>query len=374
MITGIKYLSPTFDHSGYGEASRNCIKALLTTGVPLTLQRKAFEATEAETYGKFGATLKNLIDKDIPYSHKIIHLTPEHYCEVKHRDLKAKNVGFMYWETDKIVKQWVDSINSSVDAQLVCCDYTKEALLKSGVTVPIYKILPPFDATEYLDPKPYSIEGVGSDDYLFYSIFQWTERKNPIGLLLAYLTEFTSDDKVALVLKTYRSNTSAQEQNAIMQVITALKHDLSLKNYPKICFIGGLLSKEQMLGLHSAGDCFVLPHRSEGLGMPHAEAMASGNPAITTGLGGNMEFTNEQNSYLLKYQMVPVCGMPWIPWYRGDQLWGEPDIGQLKQVMRYVYNNREEAKNKGQLARETIKEKLNIEKIGKEFIEVLEKI
>jgi glycosyltransferase involved in cell wall biosynthesis len=372
VITGIKYLSPTFDHSGYGEASRNCIKSLLGENVPITLQRQAFEQTGPENYGEYGAKLASMVNASIPYTHKIMHCTPEHY--VKYIENGVKHVGFIYWETSRVPDEWVTWFNEYVDAQIVCCDYTFDVLTECGVTKPIFKLLPPFDMKDFDGVTPYQLEGVRDDTFVFYSIFQWTERKNPMGLLLAYLTEFSGEEDVILVLKTYRSNTSMEEQNYIRKTIGYIKNELRMKSFPKIFFIGDLLTKDQVLGLHARGDCCVIPSRSEGLAMPHAEAMASGKPVIATRLGGHMEFMNDDNSYLVDYQLSPVYGMPWIPWYRGDQVWAEPNIMQIRKHMRYVYENRDAAKEVGIKARDTIREKLDIKKIGEEYVKILEQI
>lgn len=752
MITGVKYLSPVFDHSGYGEASRNCIKALLTTGVSITLQQLSFDPMDFSNYGEFGSKLNSLVNYNINYSHKILHCTPEYYP--KYTEKGVKNVGFVYWESSGIPTEWVGYINKNVDAQIVCCDYSAGVLHECGITKPIYKLLPPFDINNFVNVAPYQLAGIRENTFVFYSIFQWTKRKNPVGLLLAYFTEFCHEEDVVLVLKTYRSNTSGSEQDYIRRVILSVKNDLRLPVYPKIFFIGDLLTNDQILGLHSRGDCCVIPSRcfvsgtevltskglvsieninvndvvlthegnykkvtsvfknsainrkllefkvsgsyekfvatnnhqvfaikltnrkrfprgkklnlsdvciyklndlrkgdilifprhlrnnkrnvdkeelallygyflaegclarrirkgkrvnegivfsinntklelhgnivrlmkkyynlephvldksrnrrciyyysrklcdefsslfysniidcnshtkntpfyfldnasvheigylikgifegdgykcnthdnkgriirfisissvsktmlvqckklladigigsnlsyrgktfskplnisgdpsyvlwvkgqhlsnllllfensyglgsikhsyssqkvynsfialklreintcnnnedfvygieveddhsyclssfvsknSEGLGMSHAEAMASGNPVIATRLGGHMEFMNDDNSYLVNYMLSPVFGMPWIPWYRGDQVWAEPDIMGVRKHMRYVYENREEAKKKGILARETIREKLDMDRIGKEFIEILNKV
>ena len=55
--------------------------------------------------------------------------------------------------------------------------------------------------------------------FLFYNINQWTERKNPLATIKAYWTAFQKDENVGLVLKTYGSNYSAPERDAIKSTI-----------------------------------------------------------------------------------------------------------------------------------------------------------
>jgi glycosyltransferase involved in cell wall biosynthesis len=98
--------------------------------------------------------------------------------------------------------------------------------------------------------------------------------------------------------------------------------------------------------------------------LPHFEAAACGNPVITPAYGGQADFLNEENSYPLKYNLTPVGGMTWSPYYRGDQYWAEPDLEHAVNTMRHVYNNREEAALKGQLAKQKVAENFTWDKIG----------
>ena len=107
--------------------------------------------------------------------------------------------------------------------------------------------------------------------------------------------------------------------------------------------IPGILSEDEMKGLHARGDCYVSLDRGEGFGLNPFAAGACGNPIIVSGWGGSLEYAKEDNSYLIKCLETPVSGMPWSPWYRGDQLWAEPNIKHASELMKHVYDNQEEA-------------------------------
>jgi glycosyltransferase involved in cell wall biosynthesis len=215
--------------------------------------------------------------------------------------------------------------------------------------------------------------GKDGDTFVFYSIFQWIERKNPLGLLMAYLTEFNADDNVALVLKTYRINPSRTEQEIIKKEIRGLKETLRLGNWPLVQFFGDLYPTEVIKGFHKRGDCMVLPHRGEGFGIPHAEAMSYGNPVIATRYGGNLEFMTDENSYLVNYQEAPVSGMIFGN-YHGHMVWADPDIMDLRHQMREVFTHREKARERGLLGRETIRQNYSHEVVGQTMVERLREI
>lgn len=370
-ITGIKFMAPFYDGSGYAEAARQYVAALYKMGVPLTLQNISFEEARPEV-GEYGAVLKELMDKDIPYNVKIIQLTPEHYPLYKEENVL--NIGYSFWETSKLCREWISFINDNIQMCFVPCTWNQESYINSGVTVPVKRIFQGIDMSEFEDVKEYNLNGVGENTYLFYSIFQWTERKNPMALLKAYWNAFTPKDDVALVLKTYRSNYSDAEKNAIKATIMRLKQVMPMDYYPKVLLIPDILSREEIIGLHKRGDCFALIQRGEGWGMPHFEAGAMGNPVLTTGMGGNMEFTTPENSYLVDYSWTPVFGMPWCPWYRGDQWWSEPDVGHTADLLRHVYDNREEARQKGIMLREFIKSNFDWSTVSKDMIEYIREV
>jgi glycosyltransferase involved in cell wall biosynthesis len=353
---GIKYLGPVGDSSGYAEFSRNMIAGLHQFGnVNLTVEGVSFENQRTD-FGKAGKIVQSLMDKtDVDYKIKVCNVTPNFMEKLK--EPGVKNVSFTMFETSRIPSDWIVALNTHADACFVPCQWNKEVFEDSGVKIPIHVCPVGMNPTSYanIDSVPEAaIANVKPTDFVFYSIFQWTERKHPMGLLKAYWSAFTGRDDVVLVLKTYLANTSGNQREIIKKNIAKFKDSIRLPHYPKVVFIGDLLSKSEITQLHKRGNCFVLPHRAEGFGMPHFEAMAMGNPVITTGFSGNMEFMNRENSYLLDYQMTPVSGMKWIHHYTADMNWAEPNLCQLQEYMRHVAANRDEAAKVGELARKHV--------------------
>jgi glycosyltransferase involved in cell wall biosynthesis len=192
-------------------------------------------------------------------------------------------------------------------------------------------------------------------------------------LLRAYLSEFQATEEVVLVLKSYRVDTSEPERQIIRNDIQTVKKSLRLNSYPPVVFFPQLMTSDEIKSLHARGDCFVLPHKGEGFGIPLAEAMSYGKPTISTNYGGNLEFMDHENGYLIDYQMTPVYGMI-FPNYHGKMNWAEPSTGHLKKIMREVFENQKAAVEKGLLGRQTIKENFNKKVIGGLMLQRLRKI
>jgi intein/homing endonuclease len=104
------------------------------------------------------------------------------------------------------------------------------------------------------------------------------------------------------------------------------------------------------------------------------QAGATGNPIIVTGFGGVTEYAKPDNSMLVNFSLTPVFGMPWSPWYRGDQLWAEPDVLHAVQKMQWAYEHQDEAKLLGGRLKAHIADNFTWEHIGKRIIKELQEI
>jgi len=374
-IKGIKYFGPMFDHSGYGQASRGYVLALNKLGVPLTLKPITFEK-EIPDWGEAGKVLGDLVNKNINYNVVILHTTPEFW--EKHKEPNKINIGYCVWETTKLHESWPKFINDNVDAVMVGCEWNKQVFEDSGVKVPIFVVPHGMDMSEYDDIEPYSISGIKKDAYKFYDVFQFTERKHPTALIKSYWAAFRNDENVALILKTYRGDFSDKEKDAVRNTILKLKDVTRMDSYPPIYLVLDMLTRKEVLGLHKAGDCFISLNRGEGFGLSPFTAGAIGDPIIVTDLGGVLEYAKPEHSYLVKYSLTPVFGMNWSPWYNHGrdeaQMWAEPDCGHAIELMRHVYNNQHEAKEKGEALKNYITENLSWEKVGQKIIDVIESL
>ena len=366
----LRYVGAVADNSGYADAARNYIASLLSTGeVDLTVKTASFEHQKT-SHGALADKIQTLIDKNVNYNIQIVHLTPENYPAF--RDPKAYNIAYTVWETDRLPDNWVDLCNM-MDEIWVPSEYNIEIFKRSGVVKPIIKIPHAIVKPAVPSSSQHIKMSINDDDYIFYSIFQWIVRKNPVGLLEAYLTEFKPEEHVCLCLKTYRLDSSPKEQDIIKKDIANIKASLNLRAYPPILFFGNLFPVEMMDAFYSKGHCFISPHCSEGFGITPANAMLYGKPTIATRYSGNLDVMNDTNSYLIDYQMSPVSKMLFSN-YHGLMNWAQPDISHLKQLMREVYTNREQAAARAALGKMEIENNYNYEKIGQLMLNRLKQI
>lgn len=366
----LKWKGATLDPSGYGSANRDYLHALHDkAGVDITVEPWNHEARTAEFYGEKGAVVESLKNRDVDYQFVMHHYVPN-AIEPKYEPGKV-NIGYSTWEADRIPQHWVNEINKYIDLQLVPSYYNKRAYLESGVHVPV-EVLPHCLDVEEFDNAS-ALQTDFDDRFKFLSVFQWIERKNPIGLLKAYFSEFYKNpEDVILVLKTYGLNFSSSETERIKQLISRLKEDMRLPQYPPVYVIGGLIPRSQMVSLYKACDCFVLPTRSEGFGIPFAEACAAESTVIATNYGGQTEFLLSDFSDLIDYQLTPVCHMQ-FPNYDSIMLWAEPDLIQFRDAMRLqTMTTKDISTSRKRRARKGIDSQLNPDSIAFQFIGLLQ--
>lgn len=365
----VTYTGAVLDISGYAAAAREYILSLLSVGVEVAVDPRTYEPwrpqklseqfVDRKIYSAIGR------QKDAPIH--IIHLTPDNYLDAIAKVPNAKyKIGYFAWETSRIPHPWVKILNSSVDEVWAPCDYLKFICIASGVTIPVRAIphaipLPPAD----WKPKC-EFNGMSPDIYKFYSIFQWSARKNPAGLLKAYYEEFNRDDPVLLVVKTYRVGNGPTERDYVRKEIVRAKRETKGNQCPKVLLIESFLNEEEIRALHYYGDCYVTMTRSEGFGITPFEAAAMSKPVIVPDNWAFAEHFTDETGYLIDVpQEVPIRDMRHISvLYSGDMTWGDPSIESCKSLMRKAFSDREEAKLKGKASKVYVGEHLSHFAIG----------
>lgn len=352
----IGYLGPLLDYSGYGEANRHDVAALEAAGVEV-MGKLVRYTHDVPDFGAIGKVINRVIHKDGDYQIKVIHTTPDQYT--KYIEKGKYHIGRFFWETDLVPEQFAEGLKLCQEIW-TGSEANASAIRKAGVEVPIH-IIPQAIEVNREWPEPFEIEDF--EGFLFYSVFEWTDRKNPKALLEAFWQEFQRDEKVGLLIKTYFRDFTYLNKREISKQVQKLKDKSGLSKFPPVFLYKDLMNRDQVSRLHKTGQCFVSAHRGEGWGIPQVEAMLAGNPIISTGYGGVHEHIDTK--WILDYQMVPVKGMEHSArWYTVDQNWADVDIAELRKALREVYNDQKAAREIGKKNREMVVNKFNLETVG----------
>lgn len=344
-------------NSGYAQANRNIIQSLHEVGVDLVTELQVY-ANHKTNYGAQFDVAKSYQNKHSNYKVKVLHITPNVYA--KHKEVGKYHIGHLFWETTKMSPNWAWYLNE-VREIWTGCEENVKTFRDMGFEGKIFKFPQPLDT----DRVEYSLPVKNARGFVFGSVFQWIERKDPKSLLTAYWKEFEHDKDVTLVIKTYGLGFEKHESEKIYRQIDEWKQELGQASYPNTLIIDYLLSDKEIHQFYESCDCIVSAHRFEGWGVTQAEALVHGKPLISTKIGGVHEWISDSAYFPVTYKLVDVFGMDWAEQYTvpGNK-WAQVDINDLRQKMRHVYENRDEARKVGLQGQKEVRENFNFKKVG----------
>ena len=327
----------------------------------------------------------------------IIHHDPasiaRHYTTLTKRGKpnQVSYVGVTVWETSHIPNA-VAMILNELHAIVVPSEHSKEALVRSGVEIPVKVVRHTFDPEHWPEPTLEELNYEERKDrgkYVFYTIATPIERKNIKGLMRAYFKAFEGRDDVVLRVKI-----PGKKAELKPLAVEALEQANITGKVPSINLFGGNWPTEKVRAFHLDGDCFVSATRCEGFDLVSLESKLCGSRVITSEWGAAKEFltykevhdakTIDNGPYrgmldvklikttghdiLIPCELVPVQGMYGIGCYDEDQKWGDPNEEALISAMRQATSSRLPPDLK---AWSRLRNDLSIERIGKQLSDVI---
>lgn len=359
MSDGVNVFGYLNTESGLGEAGRLLVRALRSVDYPVS------------TIGVASAVSKNnvpfTIDKEWKYNKVIMSVNSNELTHTTYhlRDyLKNKYViGQWFWELEYFPPSMHMGFNYVNEVWSPTEFITKAIDKYAPNTVKVNKMQLPLLAPEY-DTEINKIDiGVEPDRYMFFftfSFYSMVNRKNPAAIINAFKKAFKPNEGPVLVIKSANGDKHYSKLKEL-QALTEGRTDIKI--------IDKVLEPTKLAALLNITDCYVSLHRSEGLGLSIAEAMALGKPVIATNYSGNTEFMNDYVSLLMPWDYVDV-GMG-NDVYPPTAKWAEVDVIAASQAMRYVYEHQNSAKIMGQHAKEHIETHFSLEATGKRMAEYL---
>jgi glycosyltransferase involved in cell wall biosynthesis len=342
------YYANVFDASGYGHAARAYIHALHRAGIRLSVVDLGNHARQVRD-----ELVESLLNKPLQPDFHLFHGIPPYWARFAFRLNNA--IGMTVWETDVMPSQWRNALNHVLEVWLPC-DYNVKVFGKS-LERPVFKLPHPILPAEVNGHALSAAQfpSVSEKDFVFYSIFEWQERKSPEQMLEAYLRAFADESETVLIVK---ANPGAK-QVARVALERARRETRSTARVELRC---EAWSGSQIEALHERGDCYVSLHRGEGWCYPLFDAASRGTPVLATNYSGPLEYLNAQDHYLVKFQLGAVR-QPYI-YYHPKMRWAEPDIAHASELMRRVFADREQARTQAKRAAQSLQEAYSLAAIG----------
>jgi len=364
----VRWCGPLFNASGHARQGREAVLGLTEIGVPVSLdplfnEQSFLEGLEQDEPAarRWGRLVQNppksgvLVCCDLPTDGGGLL---DVYEQARRRSPEQKAcVAWCTFEADRLPEGWAAKLRG-VDEVWVPSTFNREVFAKAGVPAERLFVVP-----EGIDPGPYRAatprvlpEAAG---YTFLSVFQWSLRKGWDVLLEAWAKAFAPEDDVQLVLRCspFSGNAAPIQEQAEAFLRS---RGLSWESMAPVVLLADPLPEREMPGLYAACDCFVLPSRGEGWGLPYLEAMAAGRPCIATAWAGPLDFLHEGNAWLVPPEgLVPPSEEALLenPFLSADQRWAGLSVEAFAKALRHAKEHRDEGRAKGARGRADVRER-----------------
>jgi glycosyltransferase involved in cell wall biosynthesis/ubiquinone/menaquinone biosynthesis C-methylase UbiE len=287
------------------------------------LQERTLELIDmSESYDKADTTLYYAVPKILP------------------RDMAEKNFLHIDWDTTIAPDIWVKNINKYIDKVYPSSEFVENVFSKSGVKVPM-QVIRHGVRTDRFPMFKRDYRG----DFTFLTCGDISKRKGTDILIEAFQEAFPDNKDVKLVIK---SNKKLEWGK------------INKPNDDRIEVITERYTHEDYLELYKEARCYVAPSRDEGFCLPALEAMATALPVIIHNWSGMASLANKEYNFPIGSGDF-MNAEAWI--YpeeyqdgKGIGYWRNPDKKELIEKMRYVYRNRDKAKEIGLRASKWAKE------------------
>lgn len=348
--------------SGIGESARSFVRVAHEAGIPISLYNAAGERGDRLEDDSLGT-----LHQGNPYD---VNLFCVNSAEMKtlREYLGGRffanriNIGYWYWEFPELPKSHRDRFHG-LDEIWVASRFVRRAVERAvprDGSVAVH-VVPPRVATRR-SPMGRSQLDLPRDAFLFLVLADAgsvLSRKNPEGAVESFLRAFGNSKEACLVVKI---NHPRADPEGVERLRAASRRGA-------IRILDRTSSREEIDGLLTNCDALVSLHRSEGLGLPCAEAMALGKPVIATDYSGSADFLGPGTGYPVPYRLVELPQA--IGPYEKGAIWAEPDIDAASRAMRSVFEDREEARRRGAAAAEAIERCYGGAAVGRRMAERL---
>ena len=276
------------------------------------------------------------------------------------------NICYGAWELETMPTYLADT--RRIDEYWGLSSFIAEAARKR-MDVPVHAFPIPVELHYPETLTPRSRFGISEDNFAFlftFSVDSTMSRKNPEAVLKSFQMAFPDRGQpVSMVFKSMIRQASRENREAFERFKAKARLD------PRVVIIEETLSNDENASLYMRCDAYVSLHRAEGFGLTMAEAMGYGKPTIGTGYSGNLDFMNENNSCLVRFDRVPMSP---DAYHQQETIWAEPDTRDAARHMRRVHEDiafREKIARQG---KRTIQEDFSRRAIGEKLLKRIQEI
>jgi glycosyltransferase involved in cell wall biosynthesis len=352
-VNVVGYLDAT---SGLGERARELVATLRAGGLAVSEWPVAAHGDEPTSPATSG----------VVYDTTIAVVTAVQLADVVQRvpdpfERPELTVGYFFWELAEVPEEQHWGIGL-VDEIWAPTRFVADAYRAATDTVVRDVPLPLPHRSHPVGPPAHrrSDHHDRLDVLVAFDFLSVMERKNPIGAIEAFRRAFPESEPVHLLVKTLNGD---QRPEQLERVRMAIRGDDRIELRDERC------SREALTELTASSDVLLSLHRSEGLGLHLAEAMALGTVVVASRYGGNLDLMDDDCAALVDVELVEVRDGEGA--YAAPARWADPHLDQAARLLRRTLDEPEWRHGLARRAAERVAESPSREEIGANLARIL---
>jgi glycosyltransferase involved in cell wall biosynthesis len=338
----ILFVGPYRQNDGWGETSRNYIKALRTkSGFNIACRPIYYINNTVSKLDDVILESENTFfdDYDIVIQKALPHNLYTGSCK--------KNIGIINVETAGWQNSRAKLSLDKLDEIYVSTNIEKKWLENSNVKTPITVVSQPIDIESVISNQK---NNIGMPN-LFNSMFKFycitdpnNERSNIDTIVRAFHIAFDQLDRVSLVIKTTQNGSPSETRKLLQDHFESIKRSLNTNNhYKNELIISEHLRPEDMVGLHNSCNCFINMYSGNNFCPDTITALYLGKTPIVMNNSGLVDIINEKNGFVIRSEKTPVMlkNKPLHGEYdifTANEYWYTPSLFGLVDAMRKAYD------------------------------------
>lgn len=369
-MSKVLFIGNYSDGTGWANFGQRQILALDAAGVDVGCRRLKLNANKDTVPERILELEQKRGDFDV-----VIQNVLPHYSEYSGKF--SRNIIYYMNETSNFISStWTNHINL-MDEAWVPSVHNGNASRDSGVDIHLRVIPTAVDLEQFASPPPpLPLRNDFKDDFIFYTISEFSTRKNLGALLKAFHLEFHKDEPVQLMIKTSPTGLGGNHQEAIQNFINNIKAGLKLSPHPtdykEEIIICENLASEVIPRIHITGDAFVSSSHGEAVCLPALDAMGWGRPVIAPYHTGFTEYLDTSNGWPVDCYEDSVFNVfdTFGDLMTGRESWFEVSVPSLRRSLRAVFENGAEREVRAKQAKKQL-ERFSYENVGEVMKEAL---
>lgn len=320
-IYDVQLAAPAPHHDGYGQMMSTIETSLLAYGVRLNHRYTGQKIGIAFGYPEQLENLKT---------------------EIK--------ILFTMFESTKVPDEWIPDLRKA-DLILVPSEFCKRAFEEVGIETKVCPL--GYDSATF----DFKAKNPDKEPFIFLMYDAFNQRKGWDIVFKAFNEEFRSES-ARLILKSTK---------------TMLPFPILKSEYPQIQVIREPYTHKALAELIQNSDCFVLPSRGEGFGIPPLEALATGTPVIIPNAHGFSEFFTREYFFEANIEKeVPALYERFKGQNVGKMV--EVDVKSLREQMRFVYEHRTFAFDMAKKGSEWVKTNWSFNRMAERLAPIIKEV